>query len=353
MKKTKGLALATAIIMAAMVLLSACAAPAAPSEAASTEAASAAASTAAPADNGGGETGGSAKTVGIAIYSMDADSCVALVKEAQAVADELGWKVTLLDAQGDPSTQADQMANLISQKVDAIILNPTDTTSLLPSIQAAKEAGIPVVGVGMEMDKECMDQLLFFAGVDDYSLALTGCEWIAENYKDKGAQVALITGAAGTDPTNKTIQAFQDATKDTDINYAGDFAGDFDSAKAMSITEDLMTKYPELSVIYCQDHVMALGAASAVQDAGKAEQIAIVGACGIPDYLQYVKDGSVTCFGYVLLYQCGGFAMRQLSDYFNDPGAEFAPKYYAAPVVVTAQNVDQADSIEFDFVAAK
>ena len=45
--------------------------------------------------------------------------------------------------------------------------------------------------------------------------------------------------------------------------------------------------------------------------------------------------------------------MRQLSDYFNDPGAEFAPKYYAAPVVVTAQNVDQADSIEFDFVAAK
>ena len=109
----------------------------------------------------------------------------------------------------------------------------------------------------------------FFAGVDDYSLASTGCEWIAENYRDKGAQVALITGAAGTDPTNKTIQAFQDATKDTDINYAGDFAGDFDSAKAMSITEDLMTKYPELSVIYRQDHVMALGAASAVQDAAK------------------------------------------------------------------------------------
>lgn len=349
MKKSKGLALLLAVAMAVTVFMAGCAAPAAPSASAED---STQPQASAPADNGAAAAG-SAKTIGIAIYSMDADSCVALVEEAQAAADELGWKITLLDAQGDPSTQADQMANLISQKVDAIILNPTDTTSLLPSIKAAKEAGIPVVGVGMEMDQECMDELLFFAGVDDYSLALTGCEWIAENYKDKSAQVALITGAAGTDPTNKTIKAFQDATKETDIDYAGDFAGDFDSAKAMSITEDLMTKYPELSVIYCQDHVMALGAASAVQDAGKADQIAIVGACGIPDYLQYVKDGSVTCFGYVLLYQCGGFAVRQLSDYFNDTGMEFSPKYYAAPVVVTKENVDQADSIQFEFVAAE
>ena len=270
-----------------------------------------------------------------------------------AAADKLGWEITLLDAQGDPSTQADQMANLVSQGVDAIILNPTDTTSLLPSIQNAASAGIPVVGVGMEMDQECMDELLFFAGVDDYSLAFTGCDWIAQNYKDKGAQVALITGAAGTDPTNKTIQAFQDATAGTDIEYVGDFAGDFDSAKSMSITEDLMTKYPDLSVIYCQDHVMALGAASAVQDAQKADQIAIVGACGITDYLQYVEDGSVTSFGYVLLYQCGGFAVNQLAEYFKDTNTAFDAKYYAAPIVVTKDNVGEAGSVEFDFVAAK
>ncbi len=343
MKQLKRLAFLTAMLMILAVFAVDCSTPA--ESQSSGESAAPAAS--------GAENTGDAKTIGIAIYSMDADSCVALVEDAQAAADELGWEIILLDAQGDPSTQADQMANLVSQQVDAIILNPTDTTSLLPSIQNATEAGIPVVGVGMEMDQECMDELLFFAGVDDYSLALTGCQWIAEQYSGQGAQVALITGAAGTDPTNKTIQAFQDATEGTDIEYVGDFAGDFDSARAMSITEDLTTRYPDLSVIYCQDHVMALGAASAVQDAGLGDKIAVVGGCGMTDYLQYVEDGSVTCFGYVLLYQCGGFAIDQLAEYFENPSMEFDAKYYAAPIVVTQDNVSDAQTAEFEFKAAE
>ena len=109
------------------------------------------------------ETTGETKNIGIAIYSMAADSCVGVVEEAKLVAEKYGWTITLLDADGDPATQADQMNTLVSQGVDAIILNPTDTTSLKPSIEAAVEAGIPVFGVGMEMDDACMSLLVSFA----------------------------------------------------------------------------------------------------------------------------------------------------------------------------------------------
>lgn len=291
------------------------------------------------------------KTIGIAIYSMGADSCVKLVEDAEAAAKELGWEIMLLDANGDPATQADQMATLVAAGVDAIILNPTDTTSLIPAIQAAKDANIPVCGVGMEMDQEAMDMLLFFAGIDDYSLAYAGSQWIADNFNGQKAEVGLITGNAGTDPTNKTISAFNAAFAGTDIVSIGDYAADFDTAKAMAVTEDLLVEHPNLKALFCQDHVMAAGAAEAVADADKTGQVAIVATVGVTDYLSYVEDDLITSAAYVLLWKCGSFAINTINDYFEN-GTEPAAKYYAAPVMITKDNLAEADSAEFIFAPA-
>ncbi|MEG1524790.1 MAG: sugar ABC transporter substrate-binding protein [Clostridia bacterium] len=347
MKSTKLLALIFAVALVAAFALTGCAAPAAETQAVAPtteESTAPVAEETVPA--------GDKKVIGIAIYSMGADSCVALVADAKAAAEKLGWEIVLMDANGDPATQADQMATLVSQGVDAIFLNPTDTTSLIPSIQAAIDAEIPVVAGGMEMDQEAMDKILFFAGVDDYSFAYSGCKWIADKFNGQKAKVALVTGPAGTDPTNKTVKAMEDCAAGTDIEYVGSFDGEWDSAKAMAIAEDLMVKYPDLDAIYCQDHVMALGVASAIQDGGKGDQVAVVGACGITDYLKYVEDGTVNCFSYALLYECGGFAIETLADYWTN-GTELARKYYAVPVVVTAENAAEAKTVSFDFLPAK
>lgn len=291
----------------------------------------------------------SGKKIGIAIYSMGADSCVKLVEDAKAEAEKLGWEIMLLDANGDPATQADQMATFVSTGVDAIILNPTDTTSLIPAIKSAVDAGIPVCGVGMEMDQEAMDMLLFFAGIDDYSLALAGSEWIAKEFNGKGgAEVAVITGNAGTDPTNKTISACKAAFEGTDLVNLGDYAADYDTAKAMAITEDLLVEHPDLKALFCQDHVMAAGAAEAISDAGKTGQVAVVATVGVTEYLSYVDQDLITSAAYVLLWKCGSFAIDTLNDYFVN-GAKPAAKYYAAPVMITKDNLADAETAQFSF----
>ena len=291
------------------------------------------------------------RVIGIAIYSMGADSCVSLVNDAQAAADKLGWEIKLLDANGDPATQADQIATFISDDVDAIILNPTDTTSLIPSIRDAVDAGIPVCGVGMEMDQEAMDMLLFFAGIDDYNLAYSGTKWIAEKYNGTGAEVALITGTAGTDPTYKTIDAFETVLKETDAVNLGNYDGNYDTATAMSIMEDLLVEHPDMKAVFCQDHVMAAGAAEAIADAGKSEQVSVVATVGITDYLSYVDEGLLTTATYVLLWKCGSFAINTLDSYFN--GATPEAKYYADPIIITKENLADAETAEFVFSPAK
>ena len=204
----------------------------------------------------------------------------------------------------------------------------------------------------MEMDQEAMDELLFFAGIDDYSLAFAGSSWIAENYAGKNASVALITGNAGTDPTNKTINAFNAAFEGSDIVSLGDYAADFDTAKAMAITEDLLVEHPEMQAIFCQDHVMAAGAAEAISDAGKTGEVAVVATVGVSDYLSYVEEDLITSAAYVLLWKCGSFAINTLKEYM-DNGTKPAAKYYADPVMITKDNLSSAESVEFVFSPAK
>ena len=289
------------------------------------------------------------KTIGIAIYSMNADSCVALVDEAKAAAKEYGYTIEVLDANGDPATQADQMATFISKGVDGIMLNPTDTTTLKPSLEAAKKAGIPVVAVGMEMDADCMALVNSFAGMDDYMVAESGFKWIKENFSGQGAQVALLTGAAGTDATNKTIKAMHDVLDSTDMVQVGEYDANFDTAQAVSITEDLIVKYPNLKVIFAQDHAIGAGISEAIASAGKTGKITVVSTCGMTDYLSYVKDGSWKVADLILLYKAGNYAVKLFDDIFN--GKEVAAKYYASPIIVTKDNVAKAEKADFEFIA--
>ena len=345
MKKLIALLLALVMVLG----LAACGgndAPAADAPAADAPAADAPAADAPAADAPAADE---AKVVGIAIYSMAADSCVEVVNSAKAAAAETGWEINLQDANGDPATQADQMNTLINAGVDIIFLNPTDVASLKPSIEAAKAAGIPVVAFGMAMNDECMALIDSFVGLDDYSMALGVANYVKDNYAGQGAEMAIITGTAGTDPTYKTVQAINDAIAGTDITVIGEYEGKFDAAEAMAITENLLVSNPDVKIIFTQDHVMAGGAVSAIADAGKTGEIAVVAPCGMLSYLDYIKDGSAEMFGLISWAPLGSFMCNLASSIFA--GEEVAAIYYQDPLAVTIDNVDNVSEDQFQFAA--
>ena len=288
-----------------------------------------------------------AKVIGIAIYSMAADSCVALVNSATAAAEAKGWTINLQDANGDPSTQADQMNTLINAGVDIIFLNPTDVASLKPSLEAAQTAGIPVIACGMAMNDDCMALTKSFVGLDDYVMAQGVANYVVENYSGIGAQMAVITGQAGTDEIIMDY-SIHDAIEGTDITVIGEFEGKFDAAEAMAITENLLVSNPNVKVIFAQDHVMAGGAVSAIADAGKTGEIAVVAPCGMETYLDYIRDGSVEMFGLVSWSPFGAFLISLADDIFA--GRTVGTTYVQNATVVTKDNVDSITEDMFHFV---
>src|SRR5690606_13153760 len=86
-------------------------------------------------------------TIGLSISTLNNPFFVTLRDGAQAAADAAGVELVVLDSQDDPATEAANMEDLIAQGVDAILVNPTDSDAIVPSIEAANAAGIPVFTV--------------------------------------------------------------------------------------------------------------------------------------------------------------------------------------------------------------
>src|ERR671912_995051 len=94
---------------------------------------------------GGGEGGG--PRIGLSISTLNNPFFVTLRNGAQDAAKKEGVELIVADAQDDAATQQDDVQNFVTQQVDAILVNPVDTEAIVPSIQAANQANIPVIAL--------------------------------------------------------------------------------------------------------------------------------------------------------------------------------------------------------------
>ncbi len=91
--------------------------------------------------------GASGTRIALSLSTLNNPFFVDVREGAQEEADRLGVKLTVTDAGSDPSRQANDIQNAIARGVDAIVVNPVDSDAVVPSVQAANAAGIPVIAL--------------------------------------------------------------------------------------------------------------------------------------------------------------------------------------------------------------
>ncbi|MBA4420292.1 MAG: D-ribose ABC transporter substrate-binding protein, partial [Anaerolinea sp.] len=87
------------------------------------------------------------KTIGLVLSTLNNPFFVTLRDGAQKAADSAGVKLIIVDAQDDSAKMTAGIEDLITKKVSAILINPTDSDAVVPAIQKANDAGIPVFTV--------------------------------------------------------------------------------------------------------------------------------------------------------------------------------------------------------------
>jgi ribose transport system substrate-binding protein len=236
---------------------------------------------------GGGNGGGGAK-IGLSISTLNNPFFVSMRSGAQQAAKDQGVQLLVADAQNDSATQQDDVQNFVTQQVDAILVNPVDPKAIVPAIQAANQANIPVLCLDRGASGGEVETLI---ASDNVKGGMIAGEEMLELVGS--GNIAQLEGIPGTDPARDRGQGFEQAiSAQDDVELVASQTANFNRAEGLNVTENILQANPDIKGIFAQNDEMALGAVRAL--GGRAgSDVKVVGFDGIEDALKAIQSGKM------------------------------------------------------------
>ncbi|BAQ74292.1 periplasmic substrate-binding protein of sugar ABC transporter [Pseudomonas sp. Os17] len=205
-----------------------------------------------------------------------------------------GVKLQFEDARSDVVKQLSQVENFISQKVDAIVVNPVDTAATRKITEAAVKAGIPLVYVNRRPDDLNLPKGVVTVASDDLEAGKMQMQYLAEKMGGKGDIVILLGDLANNSTANRTKGVKEVLTRYPGIKVDQEQTGVWLRDKGMTLVNDWLTQGRKFDAVVSNNDEMAIGAAMALKQAGVEKgSVLIAGVDGTPDGLRAVKKGDL------------------------------------------------------------
>ncbi len=264
-------------------------------------------------------------TIGLSISTLNNPFFVTLRDGAQAAADAAGVELVVLDSQDDPATEAANMEDLIAQGVDAILVNPTDSDAIVPSIEAANAAGIPVFTVDRGASG---GEVVAHIASDNVAGGRLAAEYLCNALGGEG-RVVELEGIAGTSAARDRGEGFNAYLSENcpGIEVVARQTANFNRAEGLTVFENILQAQPEIDGVFAHNDEMILGAIEAAEAAGR-EGIIFVGFDAIDDAVAAVKDGRLAA------------TVAQQPDLMGEIAVETAVAYLSGEAVEAAIPVD-------------
>jgi ribose transport system substrate-binding protein len=192
-------------------------------------------------------------------------------------------EAVVLDAGGDVARQIAQIEDLIQQKVDAIIIWPTNGEAVIPAVRKAHKAGIPVVVTNSNIAEAGFEFVSSFSGPDNITQGSRSAEIMCDKFKAMGianeARVVQISGQPGYTTAIERQKGFDDRLPQVcpDVTLVETQPGDWNREKSQKVMEAFLIKYDDIDGVYAGDDNMGAGALNAAKASGR-DGIIFVGA---------------------------------------------------------------------------
>ncbi|NUR83892.1 MAG: substrate-binding domain-containing protein [Nonomuraea sp.] len=188
----------------------------------------------------------------------------------------------IADAKQSSATQVSQVQNFITQKVDALIVSPTEPAPLTAAVQQACDAKIPVIILDRTVNTECYTS---FIGGDNVLIGKKAGEE-AVRLLPNGGNVVELRGILSNQPQIDRDKGFREAiAANPKIKIIADREAKWLKESATPIMQQWLQQGQQIDLVYGHNDPMALGAYLAAQATGKADKIKFIGIDGlaIPD----------------------------------------------------------------------
>lgn len=205
---------------------------------------------------------------------------IPMIKAFEETAKELGVKgeVQAVAQETSVDQQIALVENTIGSGVQAILITPADSKALVPVLVKAQKAGIVVINLDNRLDAEVVKsnglELGGYVGANNEEGGKLAGEALKTALNGTGS-VAILEGIRGVDNAEARKRGFKAGADGLEV--VQEESGEWETEKAYSKMQSILTRQPELKGVFCANDKMAIGAIKAISKAGKKGKIKVVG----------------------------------------------------------------------------
>jgi ABC-type sugar transport system substrate-binding protein len=270
--------------------------------------------------------------------------CPYFIGMSQAVEEEAAVypniELLITDADGDAEKLTSDVEDVLAQGVDGIIVSGAWLEAAPAALDAIENAGVPVVMVDRLLKGN--ENYTSWVGPDNYAIGVGDGQYIVDRLGGQGVVVVLRGGPAdnsiGLDRTNGMLSVVEETG--IQVEKAPDFGG-WSSDGGFTLMEDMLARFDKIDAVFCENDSMCLGAQKAIADAGRSDEMFLVGVDGEKAALENImtEGSNYEATGLNNSDQIGRAAFHRIMAILA--GADAPQKTVLPSPIITGENVQR------------
>lgn len=189
---------------------------------------------------------------------------------------------------GSAAEQVNDLEDLVAiHKIDALVILPFESDPLTGAVEQLKKQGIFITVVDRGLAKEGIEDI-YVAG-NNAALGRVSAEYIVERLGGKG-KIVILRGIP-TVIDNERFNAFMEVIEGTEIEVLDWAYAYWNRDDGFEVMQDFLIRFPKIDAVWAQDDDIALGVIEAVMQAGRQNELFIVGGAGMKEMIARVMEG--------------------------------------------------------------
>lgn len=264
---------------------------------------------------------GSKKMIGLSVLTLTNPFFKEIADRLTEEAHKEGYEVSVVSGEFDVAKQQNQVKDFMVKHVAAIVLTPCDSKAIGPAIREANTAGIPV----FTADIACLApgvKVISHIATDNYGGGKEAARAMIEALGEAGGKIAIIDHKV-VESCILRVKGFKEVLEQYNagqtqgkIEIVAELPGGGAKDLGFKAAEDLLQAHSDLAGIFAINDPSALGARAALEKAGVADRVKIIGFDGQPEGKVAIKAGKIYADPVQFPDRIGVETMRAIAKHF-------------------------------------
>ncbi|MGV8981463.1 substrate-binding domain-containing protein [Clostridium sp.] len=280
------------------------------------------------------------KKITVIVKTVESPYWQTVKKGAEAAAKKESYTIDFVGAPGgesDVNGQVTLVENAISQKPAGVVLAASDAAAVAPAAKKIVDAKIPLALV----DSDCnVEGYLSYATTDNEKASYDVGKKLAELTGGKG-KVAIVSFSPGAGSAIAREKGFKKAIAEfPGMSVVQTVYCDSDKAKALTLTQDIVTAHPDITAIYGANEQSLVGVARGLKETGS--KAIVVGFDSSDDVIPLLKDKTISATAVQKPYTMGYSAVENIIKSLK--GEKIEKSVDTGASIITPENMNDAES---------